>query len=62
MNRDLQNCKAREGMVTEEVLGIREAEGARRIVISPKRVITWALIFTNIFFLSYFFGMLFGWV
>lgn len=49
-------------MATQEVLDVREVDGAKRLVISVKRVITWTLIFTNVFFLSYFFGMLFGWI
>lgn len=49
-------------MTTERVLDIREVDGARKTEISPKRVITWALIFTNVFFISYFFGRLLGWV
>ncbi|MBS3917573.1 MAG: hypothetical protein KG012_01665 [Deltaproteobacteria bacterium] len=33
-------------------------EEARRVEINPKRVAEWVLIFTNIFFVSYFFGRL----
>jgi hypothetical protein len=46
-------------MVREEVMGIREVEGVRRIEISFERVATWTLVFTNVFFVSYFFGKLF---
>jgi len=49
-------------MVREEVLGVREVEGVRKIEISIERVATWTLVFTNVFFVSYFFGKLFQWV
>jgi len=58
----LQKCKEEENMIREEVLGVREVEGVRKIEISFKRVATWALVFTNVFFVSYFFGKLFQWV
>lgn len=32
----------------------------RKIEINPKRVAEWVLIFTNAFFVSFFFGRLFG--
>jgi len=43
-----------------QVLGICETEGVRRIEISFERVAIWTLVFTNAFFISYFFGRLFG--
>lgn len=46
-------------MVREEVMGVREVEGVRKIEISIERVATWTLVFTNVFFVSYFFGKLF---
>jgi hypothetical protein len=46
-------------MVREEVMGVREVAGARKIEISFERVATWTLVFTNVFFVSYFFGKLF---
>ncbi len=43
-----------------QVLGIHEVEeGIRKVEINPKRVAEWVLIFTNLFFVSYFFGRLF---
>jgi hypothetical protein len=47
-----------EEMDGNQILGICETEGVRRIEISFKRVIIWTLIFTNAFFISYFFGRL----
>ncbi len=41
-----------------QILGISETEGARKIEISFKRVSIWTLIFTNAFFIVYFFGRL----
>ena len=38
--------------------GICETEGVRKIEISFKRVTLWTLIFTNAFFIAYFFGRL----
>jgi len=49
-------------MIQEEVFTVRGVDGARRIEISVKRVIVWTLIFTNVFFISYFFGKLFRWI
>ncbi len=34
-------------------------EDVKRVEINPKRVAEWVLIFTNAFFLLYFFGRLF---
>jgi hypothetical protein len=42
----------------EILLGIRETEEGRKIEISFQRVASWTLIFTNAFFLSYFFAKL----
>ena len=36
--------------------------GASSIEINFKRVATWTLIFTNAFFVSYFFAKLFQWI
>jgi len=41
-----------------QALGICEIEEVRRIEISFERVAIWTLIFTNAFFISYFFGRL----
>jgi len=35
---------------------------AERVEISFKRVAVWTLIFTNIFFISFFFGRLLNWI
>lgn len=46
-------------MNTSQILGVYEIEeGVRKVEINPKRVAEWVLIFTNIFFISYFFGRL----
>jgi len=50
-------------MNTGHILGIHEIEkGVRRVEISIERVILWALIFTNLFSVSYFFAKLLKWV
>jgi hypothetical protein len=49
-------------MTMEQVIGVRNVEGVRRVEISFERVATWTLVFTNGFFVSYFFGKLFQWV
>jgi len=46
-------------MSGKEILGIRETEEGRRIEINSKRIASWTLIFTNVFFVSYFFAKLF---
>jgi len=46
----------------KEILGIQEIDGVRKVEISLKRVATWTLIFTNAFFVSYFFARLFQWI
>lgn len=47
-------------MNTSQTAGVIEIkEGVRKVEINPKRVAEWVLIFTNIFFISYFFGRLF---
>jgi hypothetical protein len=51
-----------EKMGGQEILGIQETEQGRKIEISFERVAGWALIFTNAFFVSYFFAKLFRWV
>jgi hypothetical protein len=46
-------------MNANQALSICEVEeGVRRVEINPKRVAEWVLIFTNLFFVSYFFGRL----
>lgn len=62
MNNPLQKSKEKDPMIGEEVLGVHGVEGVRKIEISIERVATWTLVFTNVFFVSYFFGKLFQWV
>jgi hypothetical protein len=52
----------KEEMSRDQILGIHEAGGVRRIEISLERVGSWTLVFTNAFFVSYFFAKLFQWV
>ena len=49
-------------MTGKEILGIQETEEGRKIEISFRRVVCWALAFTNAFFVSYFFARLFQWI
>jgi hypothetical protein len=50
-------------MNRSHILGIDETEkGIRRVEISIERVIIWALVFTNLFSVSYFFAKLLKWV
>jgi hypothetical protein len=52
-----------EGKVSgKEILGIKETEEGRKIEISFARVASWALVFTNAFFVTYFFVKLFQWI
>ncbi len=46
----------------EEILGIQETERGRKIEVSLERIASWALVFTNAFFVSYFLARLFKWV
>jgi hypothetical protein len=41
-------------MTGKEILEVRETEDGRKIEIRFKRVVSWALVFTNAFFVSYF--------
>jgi hypothetical protein len=49
-------------MNAHQALSIGEMEEVRRIEMNFERVATWTLIFTNAFFVSYFFGRLFQWI
>ena len=49
-------------MTGREILEIQGREDGRKIEISFRRVVGWALAFTNAFFVSYFFAKLFGWI
>jgi len=42
-------------MIKNQILGICKAEGKQNVEISLKIVAVWTLIFTNAFFISYFF-------
>jgi hypothetical protein len=56
-------CRTTKGKMNgKEILGIQETEEGRKIEISFKRVVRWALAFTNAFFVSYFFAKLFRWI
>lgn len=47
-------------MNASQITGVCHVEDrVRRVEINPKRVAEWVLIFTNVFFVSYFFGRLF---
>jgi hypothetical protein len=46
----------------KEILGIQETEEGIKIQISFERVASWALVFTNAFFVTYFFAKLFQWI
>jgi hypothetical protein len=48
-------------MSRNQILGICEVEGVRKVEISFERVASWTLVFTNAFFISYFFAKLFQW-
>ena len=49
-------------MSGKEILGIQETEDGRKIEISFERVASWTLVFTNAFFVSYFFAKLLKWI
>ena len=49
-------------MSGKEILGIQETEEGSRIEFSFERIASWTLVFTNAFFVSYFFAKLFQWV
>jgi hypothetical protein len=51
-----------EEMSGNQISGICEIEGRRKVEISFKRVTLWTLIFTNAFFVSYFLGRLLKWI
>ena len=49
-------------VIAKRLFGIQEMEEERRIEISFERVSFWTLVFTNAFFVSYFFAKLFHWI
>jgi hypothetical protein len=49
-------------MGQNQAVGVEEVKEARRLEINVERVMIWALVFTNLFSISYFFAKLFKWV
>lgn len=49
-------------MSGQEILGVQETEKGRKIETRFERIASWALIFTNAFFVSYFFAKLLKWI
>jgi len=49
-------------MDQNQTLGIETGKEIRRIEINVERVMIWALVFTNLFSISYFFAKLLKWV
>jgi hypothetical protein len=51
--------RLRSDMNEEQILGVIEAWGVRKIETRMEEVAVWVLIFTNVFFLTYFLARLF---
>jgi hypothetical protein len=49
-------------MSGKEILGVQETEEGRKVEVSFERVASWTLVFTNAFFVSYFFAKLLKWI
>jgi hypothetical protein len=49
-------------MKQNQVLSVEEVKKIKRIQVDIERVMIWALVFTNLFSISYFFAKLFKWV
>lgn len=49
-------------MKQNQAVGVEEVKEIGRIEINVERVMIWALVFTNLFSISYFFAKLFKWV
>jgi hypothetical protein len=49
-------------MKQNQALSVEEVKEIRTIQIDIERVMIWALVFTNLFSISYFFAKLFKWV
>jgi hypothetical protein len=49
-------------MKQNQVLSVEEVKKIKRIQVDVERVMIWALVFTNLFSISYFFAKLFKWV
>jgi hypothetical protein len=54
--------KAEHEMNQDQALGIETGKEISRIEINVERVMIWALVFTNLFSISYFFARLFKWI
>jgi len=54
--------KAEYEMNQNQTLGIETGKEVGKIEINVERVMIWALVFTNLFSISYFFAKLFKWV
>ena len=62
LNMPVTIFRTEDKMSRERVLCIRESETVRKIEIRIESVVAWSLIFTNAFFVPYFFGKLFQWI
>jgi hypothetical protein len=49
-------------MKQDQAASIEDVKEIRKIQIDIERVMIWALVFTNLFSISYFFAKLFKWV
>jgi hypothetical protein len=49
-------------MSSQEISGVHETEEGGKKDISFERVASWTLVFTNAFFVSYFFAKLLKWI
>jgi hypothetical protein len=49
-------------MKQNQALSVEEVKEVRTIQINIERVMIWALVFTNLFSISYFFARLFKWI
>jgi hypothetical protein len=49
-------------MSDQEILRVQETEKERKMKVSFERVASWTLVFTNAFFVSYFFAKLLKWI
>jgi hypothetical protein len=49
-------------MSGQKILGVQETEKERKKEVSFERVASWTLVFTNAFFVSYFFAKLLLWI
>ena len=60
--RSVQSVESEHEMDQNQALGIETGKGVGRVEINVERVMVWALVFTNLFSISYFFAKLFKWV